>query len=221
MRKLFGNTEPEPEVVVSPEEEITEEVQGKHVSVHKSKNIHVLRRVKSELALEQGLEWHFEQGHSYHCVSFGDVDSLTYLRVIVKQQVVEYCLLSTWCMAMTDAKEIEGWLEKGYIKHIDFYVGEIFQASYAGVYLQLEEMVRKFGGRVCVFRNHSKVMCGFGERFDFTIESSANVNTNPRCENTVITIQSEVARFYKEFFDDVKSFNSDFPNWKPYALQKD
>ncbi len=54
------------------------------------------------------------------------------------------------------------------------------------------------GGRVAVFRNHSKVMAGFGERFDFAVEGSANLNSNPRCEQTVITVDEGVARFYKE-----------------------
>lgn len=65
-------------------------------------------------------------------------------------------------------------------------------------------------------------MAGFGERFDFVIESSANVNTNPRSECTVITIDTELARFYKEeIFDNIQSFNRDFPNWEPYRLKRD
>ena len=57
---------------------------GKSVQVKKTVNRHAMRRVLSELALEKELPWHFEQGVSYHCISFGDVDSTTYLRCIVK-----------------------------------------------------------------------------------------------------------------------------------------
>jgi len=60
---------------------------------------------------------------------------------------------------------------------------------------------RRRGGRVAMFRNHAKIYCGFGERFDFVIESSANINTNPRTENTVITIDTGLAKFYKSFCD--------------------
>ena len=56
------------------------------VKVIEINNPHLRRRVTSELALEKELTWHFEKGISYHCFSWGDVDSLTYLRVIVKQQ---------------------------------------------------------------------------------------------------------------------------------------
>mgnify|MGYP000744906216 FL=1 len=70
-------------------------------------------------------------------------------------------------MAITDVKEVEKWLERKDIGHADFYVGEIFQGSYADVYLYLKKVAERFGSRVCIFRNHAKVMAGFGNAFDF------------------------------------------------------
>ena len=113
-------------------------------------------------------------------------------------------------MAITDVKEVEKWLERKDIGHADFYVGEIFQGSYADVYLYLKNVAERFGSRVCIFRNHSKVMAGFGNAFDFVIESSANINTNPRTEQTCI-----------EFYDEINNFTKDFDNWKPYTLKRD
>ena len=193
--------------------------EGKSVRVQRTKERHFERRINSELALEQELPWHFEKGATYHCISFGDVDSLTYLRVIVKQQRIRYVLLSTWCMAITDAEEIKKWLDAGYIDRVDFYVGEIFSKQYAGVYQYIAENCLRNGGRIAVFRNHSKVMAGFGEHFDFAIASSANINTNPRCENTTITVNTDVAAFYKEFFDGIKGFNRDYDDWSPYVVE--
>ena len=201
---------------ISTGEEEDEEEQQKSVQVKRTRERHFERRVKSELALEQELPWHFENGATYHCISFGDVDSLTYLRAIVKQQRLKYALLSTWCMAMTDAEEIKKWMDAGYIERMDFYVGEIFPKQYAGVYQFIFENCLRNGGRLATFRNHSKVMVGYGERFDFAIASSANVNTNPRCEQTTITINTDVADFYKEFYDGIKSFNRDCDDWQIY-----
>lgn len=107
MRKLFASDIPkEPELplhVDSGPEETTEaaEQPGKHVQCKRMKGRHFDKRVKSELALEKELPWHFEPGCSYHCISFGDVDSLTYLRAIVKQQKIEYCYLpGVWLLLM-------------------------------------------------------------------------------------------------------------------------
>lgn len=223
MRDLFGNT-------ITPEQRDKSEGKERIDDPNKERTARVIatrgrdfeRRIKSELALEDVMPWHFEQGTAYHCFSFGDVDALTYLRAIIKQQRVEYALLSTWCMAVTDVEEITKWIDHGDLGRIDFYVGEIFQASYAPVYIMLRDLVNRFGGRVAIFRNHSKVMAGFGERFDFAVESSANVNTNPRSEATVVTIDTDLARWYKaEIFDNIQSFNRDFDGWQPYKLKRD
>ena len=199
----FGKDEPEEE---------------KTVQVKITREKHFLRRVNSELHLEEQLPWHFENGYSYHCISFGDVDSLTYLRAIVKQQKIKYVAISTWRLASTDAEEIGKWLDKGYIERCDFYIGEISLSVYPDVYKYLLDKVSKNGGRVAVFKNHSKIMAGFGEKYDFAIVSSANINTNPRCENTTITVNTELARFYKDFYDGIKSFNHDCDDWTPYKI---
>lgn len=188
----------------------------KSVQVKKTVNRHETRRVLSELALEKELPWHFEQGVSYHCISFGDVDALTYMRVVVKQQRIKYALVSTWCMASEDIREIRGWIERGYIGRVDFYVGEIFKASYYQQYEELQDLCKKLGGRVAICRNHSKVMVLIGERFDVVIESSANVNTNPRIEQCVITVDSELAQWYKKFYDGINSFERNFDDVEPW-----
>ena len=190
---------------------------GKSVQVKKTVNRHAMRRVLSELALEKELPWHFEQGVSYHCISFGDVDSTTYLRCIVKQQRIKYALVSTWCMASEDIREIRSWIEQGYIGRCDFYIGEIFKASYYKQYEELTDLCKTLGGRVCMFRNHAKIMVVLGERFDAVIESSANLNTNPRTEQSIVTVDTELALWYKNFFDGIKSFERNFDDVEPFV----
>lgn len=186
------------------------------VRVKKTINRHRMRRILSEANLEKQLPWHFNAGETYHCISWGDVDSLTYMRSIVKQQRIKYALISTWCMAMEDVNEIDEWLSRGYAERVDLYCGEIFRGTYAAEYEAAVELEKKHGGRLCIFRNHSKVMVLIGERFDAVIESSANVNTNPRTEQTVITIDSELAKWYKDIFDGIISFDRTFDDVKPY-----
>lgn len=195
-----------------------DENKNKSVQVKQTINQHTKRRILSEIALEKELPWHFEKGVSYHCISFGDVDILTYMRVIVKQQKIKYALLSTWCMAQEDINEIRSWLEKGYIGRCDFYVGEIFKNSYRPMYDSLIKLCKELSGRVAICRNHSKVIVLLGERFDAVIESSANVNTNPRIEQACITIDRELAHWYKNFYDGIISFERNFDDVKPMEI---
>jgi hypothetical protein len=175
------------------------------------------RRAWSESKLLDILDHDFEPGHSYHCISGGDIDSLSYLKAVIRRQNLNYVLFSTWCLADDDILQFREWFEQGRIKHLDCYVGEIFPGSYRHEYAYLKEMLHHYdpAGRVCVFKNHSKIYAGTGDKFGFAIESSANINTNPRTENTTINIGTDIYRFYKDFFDGIKSFNNDYPDWLP------
>lgn len=182
---------------------------------------HMARRVTSEMSLEQALPWHFSPGDSFLVISNGDVDSLSYLRMAVRQQHVEYMVISTWRIGLTDVKEINSWIDRGFVDRVDFYVGELFMSRLAEQYIAMSEICRKCGGRIAVFRNHAKISAGFGDRFDFVFCGSANLNTNPRLENMFIAMDSGLARFTKEYFDGIRSFNNDFNDWKPYILKRD
>lgn len=88
---------------------------------------------------------------------------------------------------------------------MDFYVGEIFPNSYGVEWYMVNQLVNETGcGRVVSFRNHSKIYAGVGEKFSFVIESSANINTNPRTEQGVITLSRDLFQFYKDYFDGIK-----------------
>jgi hypothetical protein len=157
-----------------------------------------------------------QNGYSYHCLSGGDIDSLSYIKYILRQQKIEYLIFSTWCMANDDVELIGKWLDSRLIGRVDAYVGEIFPNQYKDNYIKLSKIMKKHNGRICVAKNHSKIYAGKGEKYSFGIESSANINTNPRIENTVITINEAIYLFYKEFFDGLKSFNRDFDEWVKY-----
>lgn len=198
------------------EDDEPKENADKTVQAKKTATRHEMRRVLSELALEKQLPWHFEQGVSYHCISFGDVDSLTYMRIIVKQQKIRYALISTWVMALEDIVEVKSWIQRGYVERVDFYIGEIFKVNYYKQYEELNALCKELGGRVAICRNHAKVMVLLGERFDAVVESSANVNHNPRIEQACITIDSDLAYWYKEFFDGIVSYERNFDEVKPW-----
>lgn len=200
-----------------PEEEPEEEKRSIH-GTHRFGHRHLSRKASSEAALEKAIDWHFKEGDCYHCFSWGDVDSLSYFKHVLKQQRVLYLALSTWCMAGEDIQSLREWHRRGMLGRVDFFVGEIFPGSYTECYDLAIDFARECGGRVCVFRNHSKVMVIIGERFDCLIESSANVNTNPRSENTVLTVDRQLAAEYVDLFNGIKSFARDFDDVGGYII---
>lgn len=180
----------------------------------KRETVHLYRRAFSESKLFDIIDRDFTPGATYHCISGGDIDSLSYVKHIIRQQDLNYLLLSTWCMANDDVLQLREWVEAGKIKRLDAYCGEIFPGSYSVQHEGLKKVVDLCSGRVAIFRNHAKVYAGTGDKFSFGIESSANINTNPRTENTTITVSQDIFEFYKDFFDKIRSFNRDYDNWK-------
>lgn len=186
----------------SGEEEQPQAVKSHHRFGHRP----IARKLASEAALENEISWHFQEGDCWHVFSFGDVDSLTYVKHIIRQQPILYIALSTWCMAGEDVDDLWDWHRRGMLGRVDFFLGEIFPQSYADVYAHILQFADSCGGRVCVSRNHAKVMAIVGERFDVLIESSANVNTNPRCENTVLTVDRSLVADYVDLFNGMRGF---------------
>jgi hypothetical protein len=168
------------------------------------------RRAYSEVSMLDAMR-HVQllEGRTYNFITAGDVDSLSYLKVVLNQHDLDYLLLTTWCMAAEDVLQIQEWYRGGRIRHLDMYLGEIFPKTY-----RIEwRMVKKFyednpeAGRAVVFRNHSKIYAGYNEaeKFYFGIQTSANINTNPRTEQGSITVSREIFDFYKGYFDGIKS----------------
>lgn len=166
----------------------------------------VYRRAFSETQLLDITPREMKVGHSYHFITAGDVDALSYLKIILRQQPLIHCLFSTWCMAADDILQMEEWMASGKIKTMDAYLGEIFPGSYKQEYKKLKQIIPAYGGKIVVFKNHSKIFAGIGPKFAFGIQTSANINTNPRTENACITIGQEIYEFYKSYFDGIKSF---------------
>ncbi len=168
---------------------------------------YLYRRAFSEVSLLDIIPKELEEGHSVHVITAGDVDSLSYLKCVLRIQDLEHCLFSTWCMAAEDILQFDEWITQGRIRKLDAYVGEIFPTSYKVEWKMLQDLFKDHQcGRIAVFRNHSKIYAGTGPKFAFGIETSANINTNPRTENGCITIGTEIYDFYKSYFDGIVSF---------------
>lgn len=204
---------PMPEVHQPEDEEKVHRVSRPHrkTEVYELTPKFEYRRAYSETRLLDSLAapgFHFEEGHSYNFITGGDVDSLSFLKAVLRQQPLDYCLASTWCMGAEDILQFREWVDQGLIKKLDIYVGEIFSGSYKVEFGMLKKLYddKPDLGRFALFRNHSKVYAGTGPLWSFGIQSSANINTNPRTENTCITIDKGIFEFYKEYYDGIKSF---------------
>lgn len=175
---------------------------------------HELRRAKAEAQLAEILPARFDDGTSWHVISHGDIDALSYLRhALAGVSHFDYVLLSTWCIASEDMAELQSWLDTGRIDQMTLAVGEIFPSQYGDEYQLACKMAATYDMRLIVARNHSKVILAenTADAYSLVIEGSANVNTNPRIEQTTIHRSAELLAFYRDFFHGLRSIDKRAP----------
>ena len=151
------------------------------------------------------------KGFVYNFLTRGDIDALSYLKLIIRQQNIHHAIVSTWCVDMNDIRTMKKWVDDGRIGRLDLYLGEIYTTGRHG--LEAADFQAEFDGydnvKVVVTRNHSKIMAGKGEKYTFVVQTSANINTNPRIENACIMVPEDadaeyLFQFYLDFFQTVK-----------------
>ena len=53
-----------------------------------------------------------QYGTATHVLTGGDIDALSFLQYILKYQSLEWCIMSTWCLATQDILQIRQWVEQ-------------------------------------------------------------------------------------------------------------
>lgn len=158
----------------------------------------------------------FHDGQSWHIMTGGNVDALSFLKVVMLHiPKIDYLMISTWVVSGMDLKQITEWHEQGKLNAIDLYLGEIFPNQYKVEWRMCREFFgKKKPGRLAFFANHAKIITGYGNDrkgnpLYFTIECSANLNMNPRNEQGIITLDKGLYQFYRDYYDGINSWQTD------------
>lgn len=179
------------------------------------------RRAFSEARLDEVMDWHLEPGETVFLMTGGDVDALSYLRRICKAQRVEYAIVSTWTMSAADAEELASWLDRGIIGRVDFYGSDQMDTLRREAWDTLIDAIPSHGGRLCTAWLHAKVEVVYGDRYDAAVTTSANLNTNTRVEQATVTADTQVADFFRSYYDNltpVRTWAAD--GWAPWTRER-
>jgi hypothetical protein len=207
--ELFAGFDPA-EIAAASRQFQADKLETQRARAQRSSSKHRMRRANAEATLAEILPAVFTEGESWHVISRGDIDSLSYLRHLLTGVThLDHVLMSTWCIAKKDLEEIAAWIDAGKIDQFDLYAGEIFPGSYGDEYEMVLKMVETYGCRLVVAKNHSKVTLASqaASNYHIVIESSANVNTNPRIEQSAVHCNAELHAFYLEFFSGIKTID--------------
>lgn len=158
---------------------------------------HMFKKIKSpESMAAEFASWAFVAGDCYHVISVANVDSFTWLRHMVDLQRIDYALVCTYALYADAVDWMLAKQQSGRIGRLDFYIGDNIEVVHPDAYVGIKRLLPACGGRLVVFKNHSKVIVLRGEKYNVLIESSANMNEKlvPHFENTCVTVDTELAR---------------------------
>lgn len=168
-----------------------------------------LRRATSEATLAQVLPSPIQPGTSCHIISAGDVDALSFIAHVARQHTrLDELLVSTWCLALPDVQWLADQQKARRIGRLRFYCGEILRATYPDTYDAICHLESAGKATLAISRNHAKISLIKAGKARYTIESSANMNTNPRIEQTAIHTDPALHAFYDEFFTAIRCIDA-------------
>lgn len=165
------------------------------------------RRIKNDAELARLLPTTIGTGDSWHVLSTGDIDVLSFMRhLLAGVDFFSSVLVTTWRINRDDLEQIAAWLDAGRIETFDLIIDQRFGRLAPDEYQLAQTMAADYGGSVTCCLNHSKVtLCAAPQAEQWlVIESSANVNTNHRLEQTAVHNSRPLFDFYLRAFDRVR-----------------
>lgn len=167
------------------------------------------RRLKNDQHLASLLPVQIDPGDSWHILSTGDIDVLSFTRYLLRGYGhFDSCLMTTWRINTADIEEIARWIDAGLIGEWHLIIDRRFQRLAPDSYAAVLELIKLYGDAVSVSMalNHSKVTLleNVDQGAKLVIESSANVNTNHRLENTAIHACPVLHSFYSKAFHGIR-----------------
>jgi hypothetical protein len=163
-----------------------------------------MRRATSHAVLGALLPATIAPGDSWHVLSTGDVDVLSYTTHLLNGLgFVHRLLMATWRINRDDLEQIDRWIDAGIVERFDLLIDLRFSRLSPDEYALAKAIAGSSGGHVTTVLNHSKVTLLAAPSAHLVIESSANINQNHRIEQTAIHHNADLFAFYLDYYDAV------------------
>lgn len=156
--------------------------------------------VRGVLEIEKLTEQLPLDGESFRYITNGGFSSISFVRFISRQTKIREFTVSTLRVGKKELRELH--LMK--IPKVNFIVGSLMKQDNQtnkryGYFDNLEKLVEKNNWTISVLNNHSKVLLFDTEIGKFVIETSSNMNENPKIEQFHFEKSDEVYSFYYEY----------------------
>jgi len=141
-------------------------------------------------------------GSSLHVIGNGAYDFfdwIPHLQALMGEPARGW--FSTWTMNRGNVLDLLGLYDAGRLTSLTMLTGLYFKRRESSVYATLLEGIQERGQRYLAFLNHTKlILLQAGEAY-ITVEGSANLTSNPRLEQYVISNDQSLLEFHTEWIE--------------------
>jgi hypothetical protein len=147
------------------------------------------------------------------CYKFISLDggfcSVNFIKYVAGKETIEELTASTLRIGEKQFVYLSNLCKAGKLKRATFFIGSIMKED-SGKYdyfARFFEISKQYGWESFVVNNHSKIILMRTERDYYVLESSSNLNDNPKIEQYSFENSKELYDFYYGFFQVLKKAN--------------
>lgn len=138
-------------------------------------------------------------------VSFGGFSSVCFIAAIAEKTIIDNLYISTSRVGKKEILLLDKLYRDGRLGCVKFVFCGLMEQDKYPYYRILEAVCNKNGWSFVGKRNHSKVFLFDTKIGKFVLETSSNLNENPKIEQFSLENDSELFEFYKKYI-----FGADF-----------
>ena len=144
-------------------------------------------------------------------VSCGVFSAIGVIKYIADFEVIEHMDVSSFAVGAKHAETLSVLHDQGRIKTARFFVGNIMKTdgnrdgNRIDRSAALNNVCEKCGWNQIVCKNHSKIILMKTAKNYYVVETSSNLNENPKFEQFSFENNKTLYEFYREFFNELEA----------------
>jgi hypothetical protein len=147
-------------------------------------------------------------------ISFGGFSSIGFIKRVADEVVIDRLTVSTLAVGAKQAEVLDVLARNGRIKDAEFFVGSVMEMDKRSKKTRknirdraftLKKICENNGWNAVFCKNHSKVILMDTGKGQYVLETSSNLNENPKFEQFSFERNKTLYEFYDEFFNLLKT----------------
>lgn len=141
-------------------------------------------------------------------ISLGGFSSIGFVKFIAERAHINHLIVSTLRVGKKQLAVLDILKQQGKLDSVTFICGSIQiegnnERKY-NYYDNFSKVVEKNDWKVIVYNNHSKILLFDTNKGKFVIETSSNLNENPKMEQFSFEKNEKLFEFYKSAFEEIE-----------------